>query len=247
MKVGENRKRTHEEFLEEMKILHPNLKILTKYKTAHIPILVQDEFGILQQSPNRLLSKRTPTIVSAIDKNKYYIKKAQKIHNYRYVYTFIKYINSFQKISILCNEHGIFKQTPSEHLNGAGCPKCGILKRSAQYKENPVGWNKTNWKRCEKSRFFDNYKVYIIECWNDDEKFYKIGRTCRTLKKRFESGFPYEYKCIYSITGNSVEIFNLESKLKRLNRDFKYIPKQNFGGKYECFSQVTLESIKYEQ
>ena len=32
----------------------------------------------------------------------------------------------YDKVNIICNEHGVFNQTPNDHINGKGCPKCGL-------------------------------------------------------------------------------------------------------------------------
>ena len=34
-------------------------------------------------------------------------------------------VHSKTKIDIICSTHGIFKQLPSTHLSGVGCPFCG--------------------------------------------------------------------------------------------------------------------------
>jgi hypothetical protein len=34
------------------------------------------------------------------------------------------YINTKHKVPILCQKHGVFFQTPNNHLQGAGCPHC---------------------------------------------------------------------------------------------------------------------------
>lgn len=57
------------------------------------------------------------------DKEKF-INESIKIHGDIYDYSFVNYINSSTKVEIICKEHGSFKQTPSNHLNGQGCPKC---------------------------------------------------------------------------------------------------------------------------
>ena len=56
--------------------------------------------------------------------NEKFINEAKKIHGDKYDYSNVKYINASTNIEIICLEHGIFKQTPSNHLNGQGCPKC---------------------------------------------------------------------------------------------------------------------------
>ena len=62
--------------------------------------------------------------------------------------------------------------------------------------------------------------MYVIKCWNEEEEFYKIGRTFCTLKRRFDSkkDIPYEYKVQKIFNGSAEEIYNLETKLKRENK-----------------------------
>lgn len=56
-----------------------------------------------------------------------FIKKAIKIHEDKYNYSKVNYINSKSKIIIICKEHGDFEQCPGDHLKGRGCPDCGKL------------------------------------------------------------------------------------------------------------------------
>ena len=53
-----------------------------------------------------------------------FIKKAKEIHNNKYDYSKVEYINNHTKICIICPEHGEFWQTPCNHLSKKGCPKC---------------------------------------------------------------------------------------------------------------------------
>jgi len=60
-----------------------------------------------------------------------FIKRAQEIHNTKYDYSQVDYINSNTKIKILCPVHGIFEQRPNGHISRKnGCPQCSIKKRS---------------------------------------------------------------------------------------------------------------------
>lgn len=61
-----------------------------------------------------------------------FIEKSNKVHNNRYSYEFSDYINSYEKVNIFCTKHGIFKQTPNNHLNGNGCSKCSISKGESE-------------------------------------------------------------------------------------------------------------------
>ena len=52
------------------------------------------------------------------------IKEFNNIHNYKFDYSLVDYINVYTKIKIICPEHGLFFQQPREHLKGTSCPKC---------------------------------------------------------------------------------------------------------------------------
>lgn len=45
-------------------------------------------------------------------------------HGNIYDYSRVNYKNMNTKVDILCEKHGIFEMTPSNHLQGQGCPKC---------------------------------------------------------------------------------------------------------------------------
>lgn len=53
-----------------------------------------------------------------------FIHKSVEIHGDRYDYTDVVYENSKTPVSIRCNDHGTFHQSPNKHLSGHGCPKC---------------------------------------------------------------------------------------------------------------------------
>jgi len=53
-----------------------------------------------------------------------FIKKADLIHNNKYDYSQITYINNNTKIKVVCPKHGEFHQTPASHLMRCGCPQC---------------------------------------------------------------------------------------------------------------------------
>jgi hypothetical protein len=55
---------------------------------------------------------------------KEFIEKAIKTHGDKYDYSIVDYINSKTKVTIICKDHGIFEQTPHNHLTGYACSKC---------------------------------------------------------------------------------------------------------------------------
>ena len=69
------KKKTHKEFVEEMKLISPELKIVGEYVGAREAMLVRDEFGDCLVSPTNLLKGKKPNVQSAINKNEYFKNK----------------------------------------------------------------------------------------------------------------------------------------------------------------------------
>lgn len=46
------------------------------------------------------------------------------VHGDKYDYSQVVYVKNSIKVDIVCKEHGIFSQTPQNHLRGSGCPEC---------------------------------------------------------------------------------------------------------------------------
>ena len=53
-----------------------------------------------------------------------FIKKANIVHNYKYIYLHTHYIDAKHDVIITCPIHGDFTQNVNSHLNGRGCQKC---------------------------------------------------------------------------------------------------------------------------
>lgn len=55
-----------------------------------------------------------------------FIDRSSKIHNVKYDYSNSNYIKQYEKIIVICPEHGEFTQIAKDHMCGYGCPQCGI-------------------------------------------------------------------------------------------------------------------------
>ena len=64
-----------------------------------------------------------------------FVDKARIIHGDKYQYDLSSYKTNKLPISIICPEHGEFKQAPGDHLKGWGCSKC-----SGKYKPTTKEW-----------------------------------------------------------------------------------------------------------
>lgn len=89
-----------------------------------------------------------------------FLKRSRKWHGNKYDYSKVSYYQLKDKITIICQEHGEFKQTAASHIEGHGCPKCA----TRGFDKNKHGWL---------------YLVYLI-----DYDLYKIGITNRGIEQR---------------------------------------------------------------
>lgn len=214
-------------------------EVVGEYSGTDNKILISNKYGVCNVRANHLLNGVIPSIEVAIDKQQYWINQAKEVHLNYYDYLDIVYINSSTKIDITCKIHGKFSQTPNSHLNGRGCQRCFKEIKSS---ENPNGWTYTNWKEAgEKSKRFDSYKVYVLKCWDENEEFYKIGRTYNTVEQRFSNNhiMPYNYEVLKEFSDEDARyICYKESTLKNCNKSNKYIPSKKFRGMQECFSKL---------
>ena len=57
-----------------------------------------------------------------------FIERSKNIHSDIYDYTLVDYINHSTKVSIICKKHGIFNQTPNNHMtHKKECPDCSRI------------------------------------------------------------------------------------------------------------------------
>jgi len=233
------------EFLSLFKNKFPNSEFKIVKKLEKHYMLTKTKYGLCKSSIHHLLNGKIPSIRSALNKTEYFINQAKEIHGDRYDYSLTKFEISNKNIQYICKIHGNILQSPGCHLSGRGCNKCKYNIISIKNSQNESGgYNLSNWKqRAEKSKYFDSFKVYIIECWNDEEVFYKIGRTFTTVEKRFIK-IPYNYKIIKIFENKVDTIYQLEIDLKNKNKYNKYLPKIWFSGSKECFNKI--EDIENE-
>lgn len=243
--------KTTEEIINIFKNTHGNRYdySLVNYRGSHSKVKIMckvDGHGIFEQKAiHHINGIGCPKCNGKNKTTEDIIKEFKSIHGDKYGYKLVRYVNCELKVKIICPIHNVFEQRPSDHLNNKGCKKCANESIAIIKREKPTGWNITSWEKLSKiSKTFDSFKVYIIICYNDNEEFYKIGRTFSTVKYRFKNkkSMPYKYKVIDELIFETAkEAFNKESELKRLHKDFKYLPLIKFGGMHECFSYLNYK------
>jgi hypothetical protein len=123
------RKLTNDEFIRKSNITHNNkyLYSRTEYISSNKKVIITcNEHGDFLQEANSHLRGIGCPKCSGVEKSNSieFIKKSKSIHD-NYGYSLVEYINAKTKVKIICQKHGIFEQTPNNHLSGFGCNKCG--------------------------------------------------------------------------------------------------------------------------
>lgn len=89
-----------------------------------------------------------------------FVKKSKEIHGDKYIYDYVFYVNANINVNIMCKKHGIFNQSPHNHLKGAGCPKCssshGELKINDYLKQNNIEYKTQHPVKLEQRMFARN-------------------------------------------------------------------------------------------
>ena len=72
-------------------------------------------------------------------RSKTFIEECLKINGDKYDYSLVEYINNKIKINIICKTHGLFRQTPNNHLSKKqDCPKCSHYHFEKKDKEQVI-------------------------------------------------------------------------------------------------------------
>ena len=175
-----------------------------------------------------------------------FIKKAHKIHGYKYDYSNGEYKNAITKIKIICPEHGEFYITPSKHLNGQGCPLCGRKKLGMYIKSNTKEFifkaKKIHGDKYDYSKvnYTNNHtKVCIIcpihgEFWQAPSSHLQ-GHCCPECGKKFGIAEKQVLKALREKYENVEYQYPpkwLKSKTSPQTIDF-YLPEYNIGIEYQ--------------
>lgn len=119
-----------EEFVKKAKAKHGDKYDYSKvvYVNTHTKVsVVCPIHGEFFQMASGHLSGKSCEKCSGIAKltSEDFIERSKKIHNDKYDYSKVLYVNYEEKVIIGCPIHGDFLQSPDHHLHNKGCGKCG--------------------------------------------------------------------------------------------------------------------------
>lgn len=141
-KLPQCKPKSTEQFIIDAYEIHGNLYGYSKFiyiGNSIKGIIICDKHGEFTMQPNAHLNgqgcpkcgnERAGILLSSNTSE--FTIKANILHNFLYTYGNTNYVGCETPVIITCKTHGDFKQTPHDHLSGAGCPKCGHL---ISYKE----------------------------------------------------------------------------------------------------------------
>lgn len=124
-----SKRKSNDEFIREAQLIHDNRYDYSKVEYVNnktkVCIICPDHGEFWQIPSDHLNGKGCPQCAGNVRYDKdTFVEKAKIIHNDRYDYSKVQYVNAHTKVCIICPEHGEFWQTPQKHLAGQGCPKC---------------------------------------------------------------------------------------------------------------------------
>jgi hypothetical protein len=201
---------TTEEFKKRCKLIHGERYIDShiNYIDCNTKVNVECPIhGIFKASPLHYVRGHgcAKCAGNNISNNKEFEQKSKLKHENKYKYDLVNYVGRNKKVYIKCSKHGIFKMTPNAHLQGQGCPKCGIESRTKLQ-------SKTN----------EQFKLEVIKKWGNSHGYDYINYVNNTTKVNiecFKHGIfeitPKNYlnghscpKCIYRISKPETEFLD---------------------------------------
>ena len=130
------RKKTHTEFIEELKIVNPEITVIDEYVNRRTKIEVKHNCGYQWKvTPNSLLQGNSCPKCSRVKANKKKTKTTKQfIEELKIVNPEIivigKYVGSLTKIKIQHTCGNKWEAIPKNLLKGSSCPKCSKIKTS---------------------------------------------------------------------------------------------------------------------
>ena len=135
--IGEGKKVSTDDFIRKAKLIHGDEYDYSKTNYIAAKDLVTitcPEHGDFQLTPNKHLNGRGCQKCSKEKVKEVRTKPQQEFidqseikHDGKYGYSKVEYKNAKDKVIITCPIHGDFPQSPTHHLMGKGCSKCGDL------------------------------------------------------------------------------------------------------------------------
>lgn len=202
-----------------------------------------------------------------------FIRRAKEVHGDTYSYDNFVYLGSLTPSMVTCREHGDFPITPSDHLKGHGCSKCGTerQRRAIRSMNHGVGYfdlenvgemtplkikARSYWRamlqRCYDKKFLEKHPTYqgcyVCEEWLTFSNFLKW------FEKNYKEGYELD-KDLLSGKENKIyspetccflphELNGLICRCNGLRRDGLPIGVRKNNRSYSAELRKTMKTVK---
>ena len=164
-----------------------------------------------------------------------YYRRVNEKHENKYTYAG-DFTTLSGVVTFFCEEHGEQRLNANSHLIGAGCKKC---------EKTPIKTNKRTKEGYCKLANGRPTKLYFLECFKDEERFYKVGKTFKEINERYtKSKMYYDYEIKHIYVSSAEEIWDLEESFHLKYKEFRHHPKKWFAGYSESYRiSLPIEEI----
>jgi hypothetical protein len=137
-RAGESRRAAHKRaFVAKARKIHGGKYDYSKTDYSHarakLKIVCRKHGAFLQQADAHLRGQGCPRCgfkkrgdEQSSKAAQQFAANAKRVHGRKYDYSKAKYLRATKKVCIICKKHGEWRQIPSSHLAGRGCPKCAM-------------------------------------------------------------------------------------------------------------------------
>ena len=173
-----------------------------------------------------------------------FINKSKKIHNNKYDYSLVNYINKKHIVKIICPKHGEFSQTPHHHLNrGQGCFLCsktyipttkGFIEKSKEINGDKYDYSLVNYENSKKKVKIICPKHGVFEQIPRNHIHLKAG--CQMCSKNCDTIEEFINKC--NVIHNNKYDYSLIIFYRKYKKIKIICPKH---GQFEQYSYAHLD------
>lgn len=236
---------TTESFVKKAKEVHGDKYDYSKveYKDSESPVtIICKKHGEFRCIPSEHLGGKG---CIKCKREEDFIKRAKERFGDKYDYSKVIYNGCNEKVTIICPEHGEFKQSPSTHLSThVGCPECGKISAADGWHKVSVGkfienarkkhGNKYDYSKVQYNGIYDRITVICPE----HGEFYPTAFS--HIHKYMYGGCP---ECGKENHAKGMERWSQERKKQALENFIKEA-KEKCGDKYD-YSKVVYKGKNY--
>ncbi len=176
-----------------------------------------------------------------------FVSRASALHENKYDYSKVEYVNNKTKVKIICPVHGEFECTPHNHLKGRGCPLCAKNHKNSQEdfiaKANKVHNNFYDYSLVN---FTKNAAKITIICpehgpFEQEANSHLMGHGCPECGKIKLADSDYKSR-IETRKNTCIERYGVDNPMKV--ESVRKTLKKSFKSKYGVSNPMKCEGIK---